>query len=150
MKPNLAKWSLVLLCFSMAGATGGGLYEHIVLTPLWSTAPPLSFSIIQPIAGVPLQNFWIPVHAAITIFILSSLFLTWKEVKVRRLLLIGLGSSVLHSRDARVSKSTSRFPSIRRTFGESRSLDLLVVVQRAFRHNLVPLLFVSPFLVEET
>ena len=34
MEVDLARWSLVLLCFSMAGAFGGGLYEHVVLTPL--------------------------------------------------------------------------------------------------------------------
>ena len=95
MKPHLAKWSLILLCFSVAGALGGGLYEQIVLTPLWSASPPSSFSIIQPDTGVPLQNFWVPVHAAITIFILLSLFLTWREIKVRRLLLIGLGSYII-------------------------------------------------------
>lgn len=95
MKTTIAKWSLILLCFSMAGAIGGGLYEHIVLTPLWSASPPSSFSIIQPGTGVPLQNFWIPVHAAITIFILTSLFLTWRQIKVRRLLLIGLGSYII-------------------------------------------------------
>lgn len=95
MTTNLALWSLILLCFSMAGSVGGGLYEHIVLTPIWSASPPSSFSIIQPATGVPLQNFWIPVHAAITIFILLSLFLTWKEIGVRRLLLIGVGSYIV-------------------------------------------------------
>lgn len=95
MKAHLSKWSLILLCFSMAGAIGGGLYEHIVITPLWSSSPPSSFSIIQPGTGVPLQNFWIPAHAAITIFVLLSLFLTWKEIKVRRLLLMGLGSYIV-------------------------------------------------------
>ncbi len=39
-----------------------------------------------------LQRFWIPVLAAITIFILLALFLTWNEVMVRRRLLIGLAS----------------------------------------------------------
>jgi hypothetical protein len=95
MKTNLAKWSLIFLCFSIACAIGGGLYEQIVLTPLWSRLPPSSFSIIQPGTGVPLQNFWIPVHAAITIFILLSLVSAWKEAKVRRLLLIGLGSYIV-------------------------------------------------------
>ena len=95
MTTNLALWSLILLCASMAGSVGGGLYEHIVLTPIWSASPPSSFSIIQPATGVPLQNFWIPVHAAITIFILLSLFLTWKEIGVRRLLLIGVGSYIV-------------------------------------------------------
>src|SRR3989475_7727319 len=65
----------MLLCFSLAGSFGGGLYEHIVLTPIWSAAPPSSFAIIQRGTGVPLQRFWIPVHAAITGFILWALFL---------------------------------------------------------------------------
>jgi hypothetical protein len=95
MKMDLAQWSLILLCFSMAGSFGGGLYEHIVLTPIWSASPPSSFSIIQRGTGVPLQWFWLPVHAAITIFILLTLFLTWNDITVRRLLLIGLASYII-------------------------------------------------------
>ena len=92
---NLAQWSLILLCFSMAGAFGGGLYEHIVLTPIWSASPPSSFSIIQRGTGVPLQRFWICVHTAITIFIVLTLFLTWNDVTVRRQLLIGVASYMI-------------------------------------------------------
>src|SRR2546422_11730137 len=95
MTTNLALWSLIFLCFAMAGSVGGGLYEHIVLTPLWSASPPASFAIIQPGTGVPLQRFWIPVHAAITLFLLSSLFLTWHDVPVRRLLLVAVASYVV-------------------------------------------------------
>ena len=87
MKAVVAQWSLILLCFSMAAAIGGGFYESIVLTPLWSNSPPSSFSIIQPGTGVPLQRFWIPVHVAITLFILLALVLTWGEPTVRHLLL---------------------------------------------------------------
>ena len=83
-------WALILLCFSMAAAIGGGLYEHIVLTPLWSKSPPSSFGVIQPGTGVPLQRFWIPVHTAITVFLIAALTLTWRDVHVRRLLLIAL------------------------------------------------------------
>lgn len=88
----LGQWSLILLCFSMAAAIGGGLYEHIVLTPLWSRSPPSSFSVIQPGTGVPLQRFWIPVHAAITVFLISALILTWRDAHVRRLLFLALVS----------------------------------------------------------
>lgn len=95
MKARLAKWSLILLCFSMAAAIGGGLFEHIVLIPLWSKSPPSSFAIIQPGTGVPLQNFWIPVHAAITVFLILSLIFAWRERKVRRLLLIGLATYIV-------------------------------------------------------
>ena len=95
MYTGLAEWSVMLLCLSMACAIGGGLYEHIVLTPLWSASPPSSFTIIQPGTGVPLQKFWIPVHTAITIFLILSLVLTWRQMEVRRLLLIGLGSYIV-------------------------------------------------------
>ena len=91
MNIKFAEWSMILLCLSMASALGGGLYEHIVLTPLWSASPPSSFAIIQPGTGVPLQKFWIPVHAAITIFLILSLALAWRQIEVRRFLLIGLG-----------------------------------------------------------
>jgi len=92
---TLARSSLILLCLSMAAAIGGGLYEHVVLTPLWSSSPPSSFRVIQPGTGVPLQRFWIPVHAAITFFLLLSLYVTWREARVRRPLLIGLGAYVI-------------------------------------------------------
>jgi len=54
MKTNLAEWSVILLCLSMAGVIGGELYEQIVLTPMRSASPPSSFEIIQPGTGVPL------------------------------------------------------------------------------------------------
>jgi hypothetical protein len=95
MTVTLAQWVLILLCFSMAGALGGGLYEHIVLTPLWSRSPPSSFALIQHGTGVPLQRFWIPVHAAITVSILLALFLAWSDVTARWLLLIALASYVV-------------------------------------------------------
>src|SRR5881396_1228116 len=56
MKAGLAEWSVILLCFSMAAAIGGGLYEHLVLMPIWTASPPSSFAIIQPGTGVPLQR----------------------------------------------------------------------------------------------
>jgi len=95
MRPLIANASLILLCFSMAAAIGGGLYEGSVLAPLWRKSPPSSFAVIQPGTGVPLQKFWIPVHAAITIFIVLALIVTWKDAPVRWLLLIGLASYIV-------------------------------------------------------
>lgn len=91
----MARWSLILLCFSVAGAIGGGLFEHMVLQPLWSAAPPASFSVIQPGTGVPLQTFWLPVHGAITVFLILSLVLAWRDVRTRRWLLVALASYVV-------------------------------------------------------
>ncbi len=90
-----AQWSLVLLCFGLAVALGGGLFESTVLGPLWSRSPPGSFAIVQPGTGVPLQRFWIPVHTVITLAFIASLVAAWRERAVRRLLLIGLGSYVV-------------------------------------------------------
>ena len=95
MRVQLSAWSLTLLCLSFAVALGGGLFESIVLAPLWSASPPASFSIIQPGTGVPLQRFWIPVHTAITVFMLAALALTWRDATVRRLLLISLASYIV-------------------------------------------------------
>lgn len=92
MTTLLPQWSLILLCFSMAAAIGGGLFESIVVIPLWSKSPPSSFSIIQPKTGVPLQRFWMPVHLAITVLFVLALVTNWREMTVRRLLLVALGS----------------------------------------------------------
>lgn len=62
--------TLVLLCMAIGAALGGGLYEGLVLTPIWSPDPPRSFAIIQPDTGVPMQTFWMPVHAVITVTVL--------------------------------------------------------------------------------
>ena len=95
MKTLLSQSSLILLCFSMAAAIGGGLYEHLIITKQWSSAPPASFSIIQPETGVPLQRFWIPVHIAITIFVLLALVLTWGDSRVRLFLIAGFVSYIV-------------------------------------------------------
>ncbi len=95
MKEVVTQWSMILLCFSMAAAIGGGLYESIVLTPMWSKSPPSSFSIIQSGRGVPLQRFWIPVHVAITLFIILALVMTWRDATVRRLLLVAIVSYIV-------------------------------------------------------
>ena len=91
----LVLWSLIGLCLALASAVGGGLYEHIVLMPLWSKSPPSSFSVIQPATGVPLQRFWIPVHILITLAFIASLVLAWGDRPVRQLLLIALGSYII-------------------------------------------------------
>jgi hypothetical protein len=58
-------------------------------------SPPSSFAIIQPTTGVPLQRFWIPVHAAITVLIILALAMTWSQLVVRRFLLLALVSYVV-------------------------------------------------------
>lgn len=87
--------ALVVLLTAMGAALGGGLYEGLVVNPVWSQDPPRSFTLIQPDTGVPLQTFWIPIHAAITVGLLLALILTWRERGVRRVLLVGLAAYVV-------------------------------------------------------
>jgi hypothetical protein len=94
-RTNTTRLCLILLCISFGVTLGGGLYEGTVLVPIWSKAPPASFTIIQPGMGVPLQRFWIPAHAAITVFAIAGLVLTWQDHDVRRVLLIGIASYVV-------------------------------------------------------
>jgi len=36
-------WSVILVCFAMAAAIGGGIYESVVLALIWRKSPPASF-----------------------------------------------------------------------------------------------------------
>jgi hypothetical protein len=79
----------------VALAVGGGIYESIVINPLWSAQPPASFAIIQKGTGVPLQRFWIPVHTLITIVLVASLITNWNYADRRKLIVIALISYVV-------------------------------------------------------
>jgi hypothetical protein len=92
---TIADLTLLFACFSVALAVGGGIYESIVINPLWSAQPPASFAIIQKGTGVPLQRFWIPVHILITIVLLASLITNWTYADRRKLIVIALISYVV-------------------------------------------------------
>ena len=91
----IADLTLLFACFSVALAVGGGIYESIVINPLWSAQPPASFAIIQKGTGVPLQRFWIPVHTLITIVLVASLITNWNYAERRKLIVIALLSYVV-------------------------------------------------------
>jgi hypothetical protein len=92
---TIADSTLLFASFSVALAVGGGIYESIVINPLWSAQPPASFAIIQKGTGVPLQRFWIPVHTLITIVLVASLITNWNYADRRKLIVIALISYVV-------------------------------------------------------
>lgn len=85
MPTALTEWSLILLCLSLGIALGGGLYEHFVLTPIWSKLPPSSFAIIQRPASTELSAqvarwtrwTWLREPLDIISFVASLLALHW-------------------------------------------------------------------------
>jgi hypothetical protein len=68
---------------------GGGLYEVLVVDPVWPQRP----GIIQPRnGGISRRRFWIPAHTAFEVLLLVSLIAAWDETNVRLALWVALVS----------------------------------------------------------
>ncbi|MDT5027254.1 MAG: hypothetical protein QOE61_3680 [Micromonosporaceae bacterium] len=88
--PALILLSAVVL---LACATlGGGLYEYLVLDPVWPGRP----AIIQaPYGGVSRRRFWIPMHGAFEVTLVAAVVVTWGHADVRTAILVALASHVV-------------------------------------------------------
>jgi hypothetical protein len=79
---------VLLACASL----GGGLYEFVVLDPVWPGRP----AIIQPQhGGVSRRRFWIPVHAAFELTLVAAVIVTWAHPDVRTPILVALAGHVV-------------------------------------------------------
>jgi hypothetical protein len=68
---------------------GGGLYEFIVVDPVWPRLPHL----VQPTrGGISRKRFWIPAHVLFELLLIGSLVAAWNRPAVRDWLLVGLAS----------------------------------------------------------
>jgi hypothetical protein len=88
--PTLILLSAVVLlaCVSL----GGGLYEYVVLDPVWPSRP----AIIQaPYGGVSRRRFWIPVHTVFEVVLIAGVVVTWGNPDVRTPMLVALASHVV-------------------------------------------------------
>jgi hypothetical protein len=88
--PALVLLSVVVLlaCASL----GGGIYESVVLDPVWPGRP----AIIQAQhGGVSRRRFWIPVHGAFETALVAAVIVTWGHPHVRTPILIALASHVV-------------------------------------------------------
>jgi hypothetical protein len=71
---------------------GGGLYEFSVVDPFWPRRPDL----IQPDrGGISRKRFWIPVHVAFEIILITAIVMTWSVSEVRSGLLLAFASHVV-------------------------------------------------------
>ncbi|QYR22425.1 hypothetical protein KZ483_05455 [Paenibacillus sp. sptzw28] len=91
MKEKFAFLSLFITVLLFGVLNGGGLYEEIVVAPVWSASPPTSFALIQEPGGLSLTSFWIPFHISANIFLVIALVLNWQNIKQRHYLLAVLG-----------------------------------------------------------
>ncbi len=68
---------------------GGGLYEFLVVDPVWPKRPDL----VQPNrGGISRKRFWIPAHTAFEVLLIVALVRSWAQPDVRFWLLLALSS----------------------------------------------------------
>ncbi len=84
--------TLVLIAAATLAACaslGGGLYEAVVVDPVWPKRP----GIIQPRnGGISRRRFWIPAHTAFEVLLIVALITSWREPDVRLALLVAVVS----------------------------------------------------------
>jgi hypothetical protein len=79
---------VLLACASL----GGGLYECLVLDPVWPSRP----AIIQARhGGISRRRFWIPMHTVFEVTLIATAVVTWGHSDVRTPMLVALGSHVV-------------------------------------------------------
>jgi hypothetical protein len=87
-------WSSTLVLIAIAAFTscasiGGGIYEYLVLDPVWPGRP----AIVSPRhGGVSRRRFWIPAHSAFEVALIASLVVSWGQSDVQNALLVALAS----------------------------------------------------------
>jgi hypothetical protein len=81
---------IVALAAALALASmGGALYEFMVVDPYWPRRPDL----IQPSrGGVSRRRFWIPIHVAFEVVLITGIAFAWSQPPVRDWLLAALVS----------------------------------------------------------
>jgi hypothetical protein len=80
---------LAITAFTACASIGGGLYESLVLDPVWPSRP----AIVQPRhGGVSRRRFWIPAHGVFEVALIASLVASWAQPDVRTALLVALAS----------------------------------------------------------
>jgi hypothetical protein len=71
---------------------GGGLYEVLVIAPVWPRRPDL----VQPErGGVSWRRFWIPAHEAFELALVVALVTHWSNPDVRPWLLAAIASHAI-------------------------------------------------------
>jgi hypothetical protein len=78
-------------CFALM-LVGGGFYEVLVVDPFWPKRPDL----IQPDrGGISRKRFWMPVHTAFELSVISALVAAWPTPVVRSWLWVALISNAI-------------------------------------------------------
>jgi hypothetical protein len=80
---------VAVVVFVACASLGGGVYECLVLDPIWPNRP----AIIQPQhGGVSRRRFWIPIHTLFEVALIAAVVVTWSDDDVRIAMLVALTS----------------------------------------------------------
>jgi hypothetical protein len=83
---------IAIATFTACASVGGGLYESLVLDPVWPGRP----AVIQPRhGGVSRRRFWIPVHSTFEVALVAALVVSCGQPGVRTALLVALVSHLV-------------------------------------------------------
>jgi hypothetical protein len=89
---TVAQLLAAVVAFLACACTGGGLYEVLVLDPVWPNRP----AIIQPRnGGVSRRRFWIPLHTTFEVALVVVLVACWAHHGMRTALLVALASHLV-------------------------------------------------------
>ena len=77
---------LILASISFIVVIGGGVYEHLALVPVWSSAVPASLAVFQGEYRLVPEKFWMLIHPVTIVLMAAALIANW--VSDRRWLII--------------------------------------------------------------
>lgn len=87
-------FTMIIACMCFLTVFGAGVYEHVVLVPKWSAAPPSSLTMFQGQYGIHAENFWMPIHPITLFFLGGALIANWYSNRRRKILIV-LGGYII-------------------------------------------------------
>lgn len=81
-------FTLIIACISFVTVLGAGVYEHVVVIPQWSAAPPASLTMFAGQYGLHAENFWIPIHPITLFFLGGALIANWYSNRRKKILIV--------------------------------------------------------------
>jgi Na+/phosphate symporter len=80
--------SLILASMSFLAFIGGGLYEDLVILPVWTSAPPLSLYIYQGNYGINSGVFWGIIHPVTILLLIVALISNWRTARRKQIVTV--------------------------------------------------------------
>ncbi len=81
---SISNIMLILASMSFTCIIGAGLYEHLTLVPVWSSAPPASLYMFQGKYGFDSALFWQTIHPVTVLLFIAALATNWKTGRRNR------------------------------------------------------------------